>query len=477
MNFRKKSAGCFTSLFVFLLLAILPAQEYPAKDLTIGNRYYFQVREGSLRPRAEEVIADTLIGNETWYVIEGIEISHWGNILRQRYYQHSTDSTLLSFNGTSVNTEVNFNWQAGEKVRGEYWVTDNDTAIYLGDTVQRIRFGISDAYSGKFTTYHKLFGFTGYYGYLVGGTLTKTLLAAGIGGVTKGDPVYVADLYPRIISRPGQWIILGRSWSYFFKADYSRDLVYFTVDGPDWVVFEEQSYVRGVPPDTGLYRINLTVSDLWGNSSTQEINLQVVLELSAPQIISIPDSVAYVNHLYTYQIEHIHPNSQGVFIYSWMAPAPEWLFLDENGLISGTPKYSDIGEYILNFYVKYWDMYQGFSDPDSQEFSLTVLPDTSTIDTTSSDTTNNKVERLLLFQNFPNPFTGRTTISFALPRTAAVELTVFNILGETVDIPVAGILPQGIYYKEWQPDNLSRGIYYYRIRVDDRILVKKMILF
>jgi len=82
-----------------------------------------------------------------------------------------------------------------------------------------------------------------------------------------------------------------------------------------------------------------------------------------------------------------------------------------------------------------------------------------------------------LSQNYPNPFNPSTTISFSVDIPGNVELTLFNILGETVKILFKGAVLPGKQYKiNFNSSNLASGIYMYKLSTKNNFLVKKMLL-
>jgi|WetSurMetagenome_2_1015567.scaffolds.fasta_scaffold41605_2 hypothetical protein len=81
-----------------------------------------------------------------------------------------------------------------------------------------------------------------------------------------------------------------------------------------------------------------------------------------------------------------------------------------------------------------------------------------------------------LSQNYPNPFNPSTTIKFAIPNDADVNLSIFNVLGELVTTLVDKNLNAGQYEYEFDAHNLSSGIYIYRIKANDFVETKKMVL-
>ncbi|MGB2990078.1 MAG: FG-GAP-like repeat-containing protein [Candidatus Zixiibacteriota bacterium] len=90
-------------------------------------------------------------------------------------------------------------------------------------------------------------------------------------------------------------------------------------------------------------------------------------------------------------------------------------------------------------------------------------------------------QRFSLSQNYPNPFNPRTSIRFALPQDAHVSLTVYNVLGQKVVTLVDEEQPAGYETVWWDGkdatgDEVSSGIYFYRLEADEFLEVKKMLL-
>jgi len=81
-----------------------------------------------------------------------------------------------------------------------------------------------------------------------------------------------------------------------------------------------------------------------------------------------------------------------------------------------------------------------------------------------------------LGQNYPNPFNGGTTISYAIPRTALVNLCIFNINGRKVATLENQTRSRGNYIVTFDASNLSSGLYFYRLTVGSEIFIKRMIV-
>lgn len=73
-------------------------------------------------------------------------------------------------------------------------------------------------------------------------------------------------------------------------------------------------------------------------------------------------------------------------------------------------------------------------------------------------------ESFELAQNYPNPFNPSTNISFNLPQSEQVYLSVFNLLGQRVATVIDGITMQsGAHNINFDASNLPTGIYLYKL--------------
>jgi len=86
------------------------------------------------------------------------------------------------------------------------------------------------------------------------------------------------------------------------------------------------------------------------------------------------------------------------------------------------------------------------------------------------------IKEFALYQNYPNPFNPTTTIEYAIPRTAKVELKVYDILGNEIITLVSKEQPTGNYMVQFDGANLSSGIYVYKITAGNFAAAKKLIL-
>ncbi|MBK9097161.1 MAG: T9SS type A sorting domain-containing protein [bacterium] len=110
---------------------------------------------------------------------------------------------------------------------------------------------------------------------------------------------------------------------------------------------------------------------------------------------------------------------------------------------------------------------------NSGDFMITRLTQNPTgVDDNFSDQPNNFV----LYQNFPNPFNPTTKIRWQSPVGSHQTLKIYDVLGNEVAILVDEYLPAGSYETEFSGEQLSSGIYFYRIQAGQFVETKKMIL-
>ncbi len=81
-----------------------------------------------------------------------------------------------------------------------------------------------------------------------------------------------------------------------------------------------------------------------------------------------------------------------------------------------------------------------------------------------------------LGESFPNPFNPVTRISYSIPKSSFVTLSVYDVSGRLVDRLVSDTRPAGQHLVEWDASGFASGIYFYRMVVGDFSETRKMIL-
>ena len=93
-----------------------------------------------------------------------------------------------------------------------------------------------------------------------------------------------------------------------------------------------------------------------------------------------------------------------------------------------------------------------------------------------SEVNTAKESVLILDQNIPNPFSGKTQISFSLPQSEFVSLKVFNAEGIEKATIASGEMEVGSHSVSFDAHSLPEGIYFYRLNAGSESIGKKMIV-
>jgi len=76
-------------------------------------------------------------------------------------------------------------------------------------------------------------------------------------------------------------------------------------------------------------------------------------------------------------------------------------------------------------------------------------------------------DQVYLYQNYPNPFNARTAIRYVTPFESHVIIDIFDLLGRKVETLIDRNDAPGAHSVTWDADNVSSGLYIYRITADD----------
>jgi hypothetical protein len=82
---------------------------------------------------------------------------------------------------------------------------------------------------------------------------------------------------------------------------------------------------------------------------------------------------------------------------------------------------------------------------------------------------------------YPNPFNSKTNIVFELNKNTNTQINIYNLNGQLVRQLLNNNLPAGQHNISWDGTNeighqLKSGIYFYRLKTDDGVFRKKMVL-
>ena len=93
-----------------------------------------------------------------------------------------------------------------------------------------------------------------------------------------------------------------------------------------------------------------------------------------------------------------------------------------------------------------------------------------------NDELNKQPNEFTLEQNYPNTFNPTTNISYSLKNNGLVNLTVYDVLGNIVTELVNEFQQAGTYMVKFNAENLSSGLYFYKLTSRNFSQTNKMLL-
>ena len=121
-----------------------------------------------------------------------------------------------------------------------------------------------------------------------------------------------------------------------------------------------------------------------------------------------------------------------------------------------------------------------FQDNDllagNYSYRLNQIDNDGTSDYTYSLNVTILPKQFALYQNYPNPFNPSTTISFDLPTNNFVTLKIYDVLGNLIDTLVEEHQEAGFHKIDFNAKDLTSGMYFYSLQINNKTLTNKMIL-
>jgi hypothetical protein len=87
---------------------------------------------------------------------------------------------------------------------------------------------------------------------------------------------------------------------------------------------------------------------------------------------------------------------------------------------------------------------------------------------------DNPAAQAIELQNYPNPFSGSTTVSFTLRKTTPVKLIVTDLLGRTAQTMDLGVLQPGTHFTALDCSGYAAGVYVYSLQTNDGKVSRRM---
>jgi hypothetical protein len=203
------------------------------------------------------------------------------------------------------------------------------------------------------------------------------------------------------------------------------------------VVFDPSAFVRSavsIDLENGVWNVELAIHN-------PNVNAQACLGFNVGGSTGSEQAQAELEDAYAY--------------YTWQPNVLDEPFTDPTG--TGDPGFYNLAD------ATYWAVLN-FSSENVTSVEIDEDPSTQPV-------------RFSLGQNYPNPFNPSTTIRFDLARTGPVTLKVYNVLGQVVATLIDNqALSNGTYSVTWNAENLSSGMYVYKIEAGGVVESKKMTL-
>jgi len=221
---------------------------------------------------------------------------------------------------------------------------------------------------------------------------------------------------------------------------------------------------------TSPYNFTFKVTDQGGLFASQSSSIYVN-KVNRPPVFTkeLPDGLILTVNIptplsYSFQYAAVDPDSDKVTFS--LVDGPAGSSVTSAGLFSWAPVAAQAGHsYTLTVQASDGILFTQSSHIISASTKITGVQETSEIPT-----------KYALYQNYPNPFNPTTTIKFAVPKESSIKLTLFNMLGQEVEVLVNKVFNPGNYQVSFDASKLNSGIYLYQIKSNDFVSTKKMIL-
>ncbi|MFQ6616125.1 MAG: S8 family serine peptidase [Fidelibacterota bacterium] len=242
--------------------------------------------------------------------------------------------------------------------------------------------------------------------------------------------------------------------------------------------WEEEDVVGWHPGDGwGLYYFNPTIGFVMDDSPGENYENNAENILTRVQAIDVsPYTSAYLVFRHLYFLEE--DRDSGYVEISTDLSGGEWTVATTvTGQGVTQREVIDLTSLIPSGEV--WLRFRLTSDEQNTMAGWYVDDILLTVDTSFVATAEEPVlfpEAFSLDQNYPNPFNARTIIPFSLPHTAAVTLTVYDLMGREVARPLDGQLEAGRHEVIFEGINLASGVYVYRLKADETVKARKFVI-
>jgi hypothetical protein len=287
---------------------------------------------------------------------------------------------------------------------------------------------------------------------------------------------FIKNLYGQMISATGSimWNPSGVS-----LADFGREQDELSLLGGSDITFAWKESVTGSNQDIAIQRYSTSGSPIWGDmgfyvverDTTQSSPNLARFSANNSMIVAWEDYADEDADIYCKFIE-----ADGTLLGG--ASSPGILICGEI-MIQQYPQCAIINDTPEGSAVIVWS--DGRSSGKEPIFGL-YAQKIDNLTPIVDDNNNFVAPNINLKQNYPNPFNPETEINFSLQKNEErIELSVYNIKGQMVKELFSGKAIKGNHNFVWdgkdsEDNNVSAGVYFYRLTSDAKTLTRKMVL-
>jgi hypothetical protein len=148
--------------------------------------------------------------------------------------------------------------------------------------------------------------------------------------------------------------------------------------------------------------------------------------------------------------------------------------LKDNSPCIGSGKTSTQIEQI-NYYAPTYDYLNNIRpNPIGSNPDMGAIENLKGVPTKIIDQLSDIPTEFALYQNYPNPFNPLTKIQFTLPQKGNVVISIYDNLGQLVEVLFEGTKQIGYHEVSFNGSNFSSGVYFYVIKVSNSISNKEI---
>ena len=271
---------------------------------------------------------------------------------------------------------------------------------------------------------------------------------------------------------------VGKDWCFLPESCYYQNLqqdflnenytgvVYGDVThnwSPSLVMEDEDTEYNGI----------ISLNNVTGNPG-EVVNVPINLQY-AEDVISARIMLTYNSTLVTFQEVNLTSLTEGFLMYSnnlseEVRIAFAGLYPIEEGgdileLKFEINEFAQVGNSTLLQFVEVW----------INEAQSANTIDGEIVISSKSGITDGSLNCYIL-NCYPNPFNSTTSINFQLSKENQVEIRIFNIQGQLVDVILNNRMKAGKHQVSWDASNMASGLYFYQITAGNRVFTKKVLL-